>query len=104
MSCWRKTAERQAGDSYFTVGLFSALDVLMNYPLPALIAKLPFNDEVKQAILAYEAEMGQVLSCVLAYENSDWEDIKFLGLTDKDISKVGARALMRSSSVDGAGI
>lgn len=96
-----KSAGYKGVDSYFTVGLFSALDVLMKHPLPNLIAKLPFSDEVKQAILSCKGEMGQALSCVLAYENSDWDNIQFAGLEQNEISKAGAKAFIWSGELIG---
>jgi c-di-GMP phosphodiesterase len=62
-------------DAYFTVGLFSNLDALMDQPLEALVTPLPLSLEIKSALLDKAGEMGVVLSCVLAYENADWESV-----------------------------
>jgi EAL and modified HD-GYP domain-containing signal transduction protein len=81
-------------DSYFTVGLFSVLDVLMRQPLQRVIGKLPLSDDVKNAILQQEGEMGEALKCVLAYENSDWSSVNFQGLEQRQISKAGSQAFV----------
>ena len=81
-------------DSYFTVGLFSALDVLMKQPLSKLITGLPLSDEIKSAILRREGEMGEALLCVLAYENNDWSKIKYRDLEPDKISKAGCKAFI----------
>jgi EAL and modified HD-GYP domain-containing signal transduction protein len=59
-------------ESYFTVGLFSALDLIMQRPLPKLIEPLPLSEDITAALLYREGTLGQVLSCVLAYEIADW--------------------------------
>ena len=75
-------------DSYFTVGMFSALDMLMKQPLPSILANLPLNDEVQAAILERKGIMGSALSCALAIENAEWWDIDFADLDYDDLSEV----------------
>lgn len=67
----------QKSESYFTVGMFSALEILMDQPLNRLLTALPLSDSVKAAILQQEGLMGEALICALAYESSDWEKIRF---------------------------
>ena len=43
--------ELNSADSYFTVGMFSALDILMERPINSLLDPLPLADDIKQAIL-----------------------------------------------------
>ncbi|MBA3581840.1 MAG: HDOD domain-containing protein [Gammaproteobacteria bacterium] len=80
-----REAQLKPYDSYFTAGLFSALDMLMEYPLERLLTQLPLNDAIKQAILQHEGSMGEALCCVLAYEKSDWDGLHFAGLAPGDI-------------------
>jgi len=75
-------------DSYFTVGMFSALDMLMKSPIVHILAKLPLSDEVKAAILQHEGMHGEALSCALAVEKAEWNNFKFQRLNRKAI--VGA--------------
>jgi EAL and modified HD-GYP domain-containing signal transduction protein len=81
-------------DSYFTVGLFSALDVLLKQPLVKLISSLPLSDDVKGAILHRKGEMGEALNCVMAYENCDWAKVKFHNVEQHEISKAGNKAFV----------
>ena len=74
-------------DPYFTVGLFSALDVLMDRALETLIQPLPLTDEIKAAILKHEGRVGQALACVTAYEQGEWEQVRFAGLTQGQITQ-----------------
>lgn len=63
-------------DSYFTAGLFSNLDALMDIELSELVAPLPLSTDIKTALLGYEGRLGAVLKCVLAYEKGEWSQVK----------------------------
>jgi len=71
-------------ESFFTVGLFSALDILMERDIESVIAPLPLNDEVENALLKHEGLLGDALKCTLAYEIADFENIHFQKLTEED--------------------
>jgi EAL and modified HD-GYP domain-containing signal transduction protein len=72
-------------NSYFTVGMFSALDMLMQQPIDGILAKLPLSDAVKHAILEHEGPMGRALSCTLALENAEWSAVAFENLDQDDM-------------------
>jgi c-di-GMP-related signal transduction protein len=63
-------------DAYFTVGLFSVVDALLDRPMPDALDLLPFNDEIRGALLRREGKMGAVLRCVWAYETANWNDVE----------------------------
>ena len=79
-----KLGERST-DTYFTVGMFSALDLLMQRPIEQLLEPLPLSDEITDALLKFEGQLGKVLTCALAYEVSDWDHAKLAGLSANDI-------------------
>lgn len=62
--------------SAFTVGLFSMLDVLMDQPLQDLLDKLPLADEISEALIGYNGNLGKLLAMVVAYERNDWEELE----------------------------
>ena len=72
-------------DRYFTVGLFSALDALLERPLEHLLGELPLGDEVNSALLRHEGPMGATLACVLAYERAAWNEVRLVGVRGDDI-------------------
>ena len=72
-------------NSYFTVGMFSALDMLMQQPIDGILAKLPLSDAVKHAILEHEGPMGRARSCTLALENAEWSAVAFENLDQDDM-------------------
>lgn len=55
-------------DSAFTVGLVSALDLLLGSPLGDVVSKLAITTDLKQALLARTGRLGAILSDVV-----DWE-------------------------------
>ena len=72
-------------DNYFSVGMFSALDLLLDKPLKAILSDLPFSNEFKIAVIEHEGPMGQALSCALAFENGQWSEIGFKDLSSDDL-------------------
>lgn len=80
-------------ENFFTTGLFSALDILMQYPLQVLLEPLPISDELHNAVVNQEGIMGDALRCTLAYESSDWENVKFHDLSDSDIHAANIEAI-----------
>lgn len=67
--------EPERAASYFTVGLFSALDVMLDTPLPILVDDLPLSPDVVDALLDGTGTMGRVLAAVIAYERCEWERV-----------------------------
>jgi c-di-GMP phosphodiesterase len=72
-------------EPFFTTGLFSALDIMMERELAEIIAPLPLNVDIVSALLEHKGVKGEALTCVLAYEISDFASAKFLNLTADDI-------------------
>jgi len=66
----------EAPERFFMVGLFSVLDALVDRPLAEVLDSLSLAEEINQALLAQEGIMGQVLHCVIAFEQGRWERIK----------------------------
>lgn len=88
-------------DGFFTVGMFSALDIILEQPIGHLLSKLPLNETIKVAILRRGGVMGQALACVLAIENGRWSGILFGDLSEADISAVYRDALQWTNGVLG---
>lgn len=65
---------------FFSVGLFSTLDILLNLPMKKVLDNLPLSDEILDALLYFKGDTGKVLKCVIAYEQADWEKISSLEL------------------------
>ena len=60
-------------ESFFTVGLFSALDALMDNSMEEILTQLPLAEHISSALLYHKGIHGKVLASVLAYERGAWE-------------------------------
>lgn len=67
-----KTAKRPQSETYFTVGLFSLLEALMDAPLEKILESLPFTEDIRQGLLEHTGPYGEALACVIAYEKGDF--------------------------------
>ena len=71
-------------DGFFTVGLFSSLDAMMDQPLEVVIDELPLSESSRSALLEQKGVLGEALNCTLTMERNDFGLVSFgeLGLTD----------------------
>jgi c-di-GMP-related signal transduction protein len=61
------------GASYFLLGLCSLLDVLLQHPMPQVIADLPLGAEVREALLGQPNLARRTLDAVALYENGGFD-------------------------------
>jgi c-di-GMP phosphodiesterase len=80
--------EGAAGDSYFTVGMFSVADALANAPMQDVIDQLPFREDVAAALLHGSGELGELLTEVIAYERGDFDAAASLIGRHRDIERI----------------
>ncbi len=78
---------RDDPDAFFTVGLFSALPLLLDASMEQILAELPLSDDVKMALIDHEGALGEAVKCTLAYEAAQWEHPECLGLSVKQLHK-----------------
>jgi len=84
---------RQNTDAYFTAGLFSALDIMLNISMTELVNDLPLGDELTQALLDKGGRLHEALRCTLAYEQQQWSDVKFAELPVDEINNIYLKAV-----------
>ena len=60
-------------EQFFTVGLFSVLDAMLDCLMEDVLEKLPLSEELARALLDHEGVLGRVLDFTIAYEQSEWE-------------------------------
>ena len=80
-------------DAGFTVGLLSVLDVMTQAPMELILAALPLDEEINQALLRHEGPLGRILACTLAYERCDWDSLDTLGLDPAQLNDAYMTAL-----------
>jgi c-di-GMP-related signal transduction protein len=78
--CELAAASRPAREreEYFTTGMFSVVDALLDSPMDVVLASLPLSDEIKDALHHHLGPKGVVLKAVLHYERARFEDLKAL--------------------------
>ena len=64
---------RQHTPELFLMGLFSFLDAMMDRPMDALLADLPVDKRIKQALLGKPGAFRGVLDLILCYEEGNWD-------------------------------
>lgn len=64
---------RQHTPELFLAGLFSSIDAMMDRPMDALLADLPVDEKVKQALLGEPGQFRNVLDLILCYEEGNWD-------------------------------
>ncbi|MFA9458179.1 EAL and HDOD domain-containing protein [Halalkalibacter sp. AB-rgal2] len=67
--------------SYFLVGMFSLMDMILMKPLPDVIKDLPLEPSIKAALLGEENTYKPVLDAAIALEKGDWPTIDEVAFT-----------------------
>lgn len=88
-----KRLGRQHPGSYFTAGLFSMLDALLDRPLDQVLSQMPLSAELELALLTGSGDIGQLLFAVIAYDDGRFEEIPAMGLAPTDMWEVYLEAL-----------
>lgn len=86
-------AQRRQPDIYFTVGLFSLLEALIDTPLETTLDTLPFTDDIRAALLRQEGPYGEALACTLAYEHGRFDQAHFDRLGPAEMTDVYLAAM-----------
>ncbi len=86
-------------ESFFTVGMFSALDLIMQRPLPKLLEPLPLSPDIVSALLYHKGQLGDALTCVMAYEVADWPNVQFGRLSTQEILVANIEAVTWANGI-----
>ena len=86
-------------ESYFTAGLFSALDILMEREISELIEPLPLSEDVVAALLSREGTMGEAVNCAIDYEMSKLDDVHFQNLDKQEMFVAQVEAISWANMV-----
>jgi len=86
--------------SFFTVGLFSTLDALLNMPMDRVVKRLPLGEDLQRALLDGQGPMSEALRCTLAYERGDWDAVQCFGLPRATIQNAFLEAVLWVEAVD----
>jgi EAL and modified HD-GYP domain-containing signal transduction protein len=86
-------------EAFFTIGLFSVLDAMLDTPMPEVLKPLPLAEETSRALLYQEGIGGQMLRCVLAYERGNWDEVVCPGLDRRCIKETYLQAITWAAEV-----
>ncbi len=89
-----RTCAQPKPDSFFTIGLFSTLDAMMNQPIEDLLVELPLSEELKSALVNRDGVYGQALNCVVAMETNSFCNIEFMELELVELSEIYLSAIL----------
>jgi EAL and modified HD-GYP domain-containing signal transduction protein len=87
--CQLLAQERGANnaDAYFTAGLFSTLEAMLDKPFAELLAQLSLSEELDRALLNRDGAMGEVLNAVIAFEEANWSNVALPGIGAPQLQK-----------------
>ena len=60
------------------MGMFSTLNYMVDAPLEELLAEIPINAAIKDALLTGEGGAGKLYQLIICYENADWKKCRVL--------------------------
>jgi c-di-GMP phosphodiesterase len=72
--------------TYFTAGLLSALDAVLDMPLEHVAASMQLSDRLRLAVLDRQGAIGGVLTAAVAIGRAEWDAIPAVGLTAEQIT------------------
>lgn len=84
-------------DTFFTAGLFSVIDALMDSTMEDVISQLPLSSDLNEALLEQKGIIGEALKCCIAFERADWSNVQFQNLEEKIIQKAYFDAVIWSN-------
>jgi EAL and modified HD-GYP domain-containing signal transduction protein len=86
-------------DSFYTVGLFSVLDALLDVTMDTALEALPLSTDVHDAVATREGIMGRTLAGVIAYEQGDWDNARCPGVDDAQLAAIFREAVVASDEM-----
>lgn len=90
--------DKKKKDVYFTAGLFSVIDALMDSSMKDIVAQLPLAEILRDALLEQQGTVGEALKCCIAFERADWEKVQFQNVDKTIIQKAYFDAVIWSNN------
>ncbi len=90
--------DKQMKETFFTAGLFSVIDALMDSSMEDVLSQLPLSPVLNDALLNHEGIIGAALTCCIAFERADWKNVQFAGLEQSIIQRAYFDAVIWSNN------
>ena len=90
-------------ERYFTAGMLSMADALLDLPLDRVVAELPLSDDIAEALVSGAGEIGSILTSVIAYERAHFDGFSALDtVTRRDVAHSYVNAITFADELTGA--
>lgn len=98
------TYKANFSDQAFMVGMLSMADTLMHMPLAEVLKEIGLSEDMNNAILAHEGELGQLLKLSEVIEQGDFsaarDEIHALGLTANQLTNIQLEAMQWTEELE----
>jgi EAL and modified HD-GYP domain-containing signal transduction protein len=74
-------------EELFTIGLFSAMDAILDRPMTDILSHITFSEKVKQALLGNNKQFSQLHTLVTSFEKGQWEHRLYKMIDGKKIAE-----------------
>jgi len=64
-------------DEWFTMGLFSSMDAIMDMPMDEILATITLSDGIKDALLGKDPLFRQLHDLIISFEQGQWKNDRF---------------------------
>ncbi|MHB1419842.1 MAG: EAL and HDOD domain-containing protein, partial [Bacillota bacterium] len=61
----------------FMLGLLSMIDVLLDRPMPEILADLSLSENITDTLLGKKSPLSNIYKMILSYEKGDWESTQY---------------------------
>jgi EAL and modified HD-GYP domain-containing signal transduction protein len=72
-------------EELFTIGLFSAMNAILDRPMEKILAHIAFSDKIKDALLGKDKQFSLLYSLVTSFEKGHWDHKLFTLMAGKKI-------------------
>ena len=94
-----KAARKEDVDAYFTVGLFSVLDALMDAPMEDIVAQLAVTEDMSDALTAHGGAKGEALKIAITLERGKTEALDLEALPSELLAELHHEATLWADKV-----
>lgn len=72
-----RTKFRKRKEEIMLMGMFSTIDAIMDKPMADVLKEIPFEDDIKKAMLGDSSEMTDMYKLITSYEKASWQNADY---------------------------
>lgn len=84
---------------FYTIGLFSTLDAMLDQPMANLLKQLPLSEDIKVGLLHGNGDLGRILKLVIDYELGNWKNAKAHEFEEEQLSNAYITSLVSAQEM-----